>query len=130
VGWAVGVLMTMEAMISQTWQRLCRKAGLMPTTRDLNSLAILFENYGKHQAKWAIYCYSEETIYPTVPDITDWLSGQQLPAEVVCAAYLSEEPEVIRLADQLETLAGAWFPDEDSKGQEEELRRKLQKVLR
>lgn len=121
--------MTKQAAILNSWQRLCHKAGLTPTTRDLNSLGILFESYGKHQAKWAIYCYSEETIYPSVFDITDWLAGQELPEEVVCAAYLSEEPGIVRLADQLETLVGAWFPDEDSREQEEELRRKLRKVL-
>lgn len=121
--------MTLEAMISQAWQRLCRQAGIIASSRDINSLAILLEKYEKHQAKWAIRCYGEDTVYPNISDFADWLRGQQLPEEIICAAYLTEEPEVLRLADQLETLAGAWFPDDDSKEQEEELRRKLRKVL-
>jgi len=128
--------MTKEAMIFQTWKRLCRKADFMPTPRDLNNLPILLESYGEYQAKWIICRYDLEDPLPTISKFSEWLSKnfsgdlpENLPEELSCAAYLTEEPEVIRLADQLETLEGAWFPDESTIEQVKELRRKLTEAL-
>ncbi len=109
------------------WEEICKRAGrtvLTPELRRIDELEL-----SKHQLVWGMQLYAKETLYPNLADFEDWLGRQELPDEIVCAAYLSEEPEIIRLADHLETLQGAWFPDPDTQSLIEDVKRKLGAAL-
>ncbi|KKL28212.1 hypothetical protein LCGC14_2377410 [marine sediment metagenome] len=106
------------------WQQICEQAGRTVLTTELRRVEEL-EKFSNHQLVWAMQLYAKETVYPNLPDFEDWMKRETVPEELVCAAYLSEAPEIIKLADQLETLQGAWFPSPDTEMEIEEIKRRL-----
>jgi len=82
---------------------------------DSRCLQRLAGTFGQVRLVWAIQCYAQEAVLPRIRDFEEWLSGQKdFPDAPVCAAYLSGDPEIVALADSLETLRAAWFPEEDT----------------
>lgn len=105
------------------WEEICKRAGRTVLSKELHRIEQL--DFPKHQLVWAMQRYAKETVYPNLPDFEEWMARQEFPEELVCAAYLTEEPEVMKLADNLETLLGAWFPGPEEEEQIEELRRRI-----
>ncbi len=105
------------------WEEICKRAGRTVLTPELRRVEEM--ETSKHKLVWAMQLYAKETVYPNLPDFEEWLGRQELPEELVCAAYLSEEPEIVKLADQLETLQGAWFPSPDTEIEIEDIKRRL-----
>ncbi len=112
---------------AQRWKELLAEKGLGVMRRD--DLDSLVDDHEPHQLGWAMERYAKTTPYPNRRDFSDWLGRQELPEEVVCAAYLSGEPALIRIADTIETLQGAWFPGPETEEEIQELRERLGKVL-
>lgn len=109
------------------WEEICKRAGRTVLTKELQRVAEL--EMPSHQLVWAMKQYAATTLYPNLRDLEEWVARQELPEEVVCAAYLTEEPEFVRLADDLETLLGAWFPSPEIEERIEELRKRLWSAL-
>ncbi len=109
------------------WEGICKRAGRTVLTVELQRVRLL--DFPDNQLSWAMGRYTKDTLYPNLPDFEEWLGKQELPEDLVCAAYLTEEPEIVKLADDLETLLGAWFPGTEEEEQIEELRRRLGAVL-
>ena len=110
------------------WEQICKQAGRTVLTTELRRVDEL-EKFSNHQFVWAMQLYAKETVYPNLPDFEDWMKRETVPEELVCAAYLSEEPEIVKLADQLETLQGAWFPNPDTEMEIEDIKRRLGAAL-
>ncbi len=109
------------------WKEICERSGRTALTPELRRVEDM--DTPKNQLVWGMQLYAKETNYPNLPDFEEWLGRQELPEEIVCAAYLSEEPEIVKLADHLETLQGAWFPDPDTEIEIEEIKRRIWAVL-
>lgn len=114
---------------SERWKDICAKATRGGSVHRRGELDDLEAKHGLHQLIWAMNGYAKTTPYPNLRDLADWIGRQELPEEVVCAAYLSGEPSIVRLADELETMLGAWFPEADDEEEIQRLRERLGKVL-
>ncbi len=109
------------------WELICKRAGRTVLSNELQRVRLL--DFPDNQLVWAMGRYTKDTLYPNLADFEEWLGKQELPEDLICAAYLTEEPEIVKLADDLETLLGAWFPGPEEEEQIEELRRRLGAVV-
>ena len=68
------------------------------------------------QYRYLIGKYEKVAPYPNIVDFLDWAKGmlrdESVPEELSCQGLLSDNNMLIDAATQLETIAGAWFPDE------------------
>ena len=68
------------------------------------------------QYQYLIGKYKEVAPYPNITDFLGWaeqmLHDNSVPEELSCQGLLSDNHILIDAATQLETIAGAWFPDE------------------
>ena len=116
--------------VGQYWQKVCtNRFGFSTTTADLRRINERALEVGENRFRYAIREYSREMPSPSLKDFESWLVGQELPDEVVCAAYLTEDPEIVRMAERLETLRGAWFPTPETVEEIGELERRLKGLL-
>ncbi len=109
------------------WQDICTRSGRTVLSKEIRQIEEM--DVPPHQLVWAMNHYAKEMLYPNLPDFKEWLGKQDLPEELICAGYLTEEPEIVKLADALNTLLGSWWPDPGTLEDVEELRRKLGQVL-
>jgi hypothetical protein len=84
------------------------------------------------QLQWLIVEYMKTTAFPTAQDFCAYAreTRESVPEDLVCGAHLSGHPQVIALADELETLRAAWFEDERAQARAENIARTLKEVLR
>jgi hypothetical protein len=116
--------------LGQYWQKVCtNRFGFSTTTSDLRRINELAEEHGENRARYGIREYARQMPSPSVRDFESWLAAQELPDEVVCAAYLTEDPEIVKMAEKLETLRGAWFPTPDIADDIYELEKRLRGLL-
>jgi len=75
--------------------------------------------------------YLSTTPYATPLGFKEYLQGNLdgIPEDLVCGARLTHEPALLRLADELEELDGAWYPDDDVFERMHEIRDTLRSVL-
>ena len=68
------------------------------------------------QYRYLIQEYMKIAPYPNITDFLGWaeqmLHDNSVPEELSCQGLLSDNHILIDAATQLETIAGAWFPDE------------------
>jgi len=97
---------------------------------DSRRVKELAGTFGEVRLVWAIQCYSQEAVLPRMRDFEEWLGGQKdFPDAPVCAAYLSGDPEIVALADRLETLRAAWFPEEGTAKEIKDLEIRLKGLI-
>lgn len=91
----------------------------------------LANSIGQNVAAYALREYLAESAFPNVLDFLDWAGKvkETLPDDLVCAAYLDGDPSLVAMADDLETLRGAWFPDEADKERQALLEQRLRRAL-
>src|SRR3990167_320161 len=119
-----------EMNLGQFWQKVCLgRFGAFTTGGDVRRINELAEADGENRMRYAIQQYAKEMPSPSVKDFESWLAGQELPDEAVCAAYLTEDPEIVRMAEKLETLRGAWFPSAETEDEIHELESRLKGLL-
>lgn len=114
------------------WERVCQGRALPVSRPELVRIERLAEEHGKARTAWAMQVYAdEETIFPNVRDFAVWVEEQQtdLPSELACTAYLTQEPSIVALATELEQLRGAWFPTVKTAEEIIVLEDKLRRVL-
>lgn len=89
------------------------------------------KRYTAAQVKWAVVQYVQQTHMPSITDFLDYLdeSGESLPDNLVCAAFLSGSPLVADMAEKLETLRSAWFPNANTEYEIAELEAQLKGAL-
>lgn len=82
------------------------------------------------QAIWALLNYRKETVYPNPSDFIEWLhDAEGLPSPLVAAGLISHDSLAVDLARKLQTLEAAWIPTQSTKGEMEDLERKLKVAL-
>ena len=115
----------------ERWMVLCTRANRIALSHELRSLEELEKRWGPRRLAWAVVCYGRETFWPSIRDFSEWLERNKadLPEGVVAAAYLSEDPTMVKMADKLETLKGSWFPDEALEAEISDLERRLKGAL-
>lgn len=68
------------------------------------------------QYRYLIRAYMKIAPYPNISDFLEWVDGmlraEDVPEELSCRGLLSDNPTLVNAATQLETIAGAWFPNE------------------
>lgn len=111
------------------WTKLLASNGRKATRPELLKLDDILARHEPAQGAYAVRRYGKTTEYPNLRDLAEWIAAQGLPEELVCTAYLTEQPEIVAMADELETLLAAWFPTTDTDEQVEALRAKLGRVL-
>ena len=114
--------------LSDRW-RNSQPPGL--TRSQAAALEELAKSLGQHVAAYALREYLAESAFPNVLDFLDWAGKvkETLPDDLVCAAYLDGDPSLVAMADDLETLRGAWFPDEQDKERIFAMEQKLRRAL-
>ena len=77
--------------------------------------------------------YRKETAFPMFNDFCYYMENRfasnDVPENVSCAGFLSGNEAFIRLADELETLRGAWVPTEATEYRITQLRAALSRLL-
>lgn len=116
-------------MSRREWTLLRKAKGRVVTRPELQKLDDLLSKLDKAQAGYAIRQYGLKTEDPHLGDLAEWLTDNQMPEEIVCAAYLTKLPEIVKLGSDLETLQAAWFPTKETKAQIEALDAKLRRAL-
>jgi len=99
------------------------------TRQQAAALEELAKGLGQHVAAHALACYLAESAFPNVLDFLEWTKVMTFPDDLVCAAYLDGDPSLVAMADDLETLRGAWFPDEADKERIALLEQRLRRAL-
>lgn len=91
------------------------------------------ESYGLSESQliWSLRQYSEYNPYPSISDYCFYLEQQlpDMPQAISCAALLSGNKSLIALADELESLLGAWVPNAETEIRITEIRNKLSKIF-
>lgn len=118
-------------IVEQTWRSFCESRGVTAFRTDQGRLQEMLKTWGESQLGWALRCFAADAGLPLLSDFQDWLrrNGEELPSELVCAAYLSNDPAIMDLASMLETLQAAWFPDPTTTERIEELEIALKELL-
>ena len=112
--------------ISDRWRSSDPTGLTRPQAAALEELA---KSIGQHVAAHALACYLAESAFPNVYDFLEWAKQQTFPDDLVCSAYLDGDPALVAMADDLETLRGAWFPDEGDKERLALLEQRLRRAL-
>lgn len=116
----------MEAWVDLAW----KNSGTRLTLNEREAETILRETHLEEpQIVWAIGQYTKLTLYPSVADFRNWLQGIEVPSTLMAIALQSEDPTAIGLAEELQTLQGAWFPTEDTVARKEELEQRLKALV-
>jgi len=99
--------------------------------RKKERLALEDLPFDNNQLRWLIRNYKGQAIFPSVVDFCEYAKSliDDVPEELSCAAFLSGNGQLAALAYELETLCGAWSPDEWTENRIEELRSQLREVL-
>ena len=115
-------------LLSDRW-RNSQPPGL--TRSQAKNLEELSMSLGQQVAAYALREYLAESAFPNVLDFLDWAGKvkETLPDDLVCSAYLDGDPSLVAMADDLETLRGAWFPDEQDKERLALLEQRLRRAL-
>lgn len=86
-----------------------------------------------HEFIWLLENYTKDTFYGQVDDFCDYVKAQLAAGDVPdpwsCAAYNNGNGQLVALATELETLLGAWNPDEELACRVEEIRETLKAAL-
>ncbi len=85
------------------------------------------------QFRWSMNFYLTETAYPHLGSFIEFveelLKRGEIPESLICMAFLSDNSTLIQIAEDLNTLSGAWYPDEQTKQTLDELRASLQEAF-
>jgi len=114
------------------WAKATRVTALRQPLGPACARELLEAGLTDWQLQWLITEYMKRTAFPTAQDLWDYVAETQaaVPDDLVCGAHLSGHPQVIALADELETLDGAWFEDEAALERAANLKATLKEVLR
>lgn len=97
-------------------------------TNDLDSLYLT-----EAQFHYLLLEYKKDTFFPNIRMFISWveqrLRNLDVPEDLSCRAYLSKNPTFIAMAEDLETLAGAWYPDKETNEHCDALRASLREAL-
>lgn len=108
-------------VLIDVWVRCAQKGEHGPKTlvRDWERRLLegLDDSFHLSQIEWMIKRYFEHvSMYPSITDfVKDFVpSLPEVPEGVVAAAFNSGVNELVDLAEEYETLRGAWFESEDT----------------
>lgn len=103
------------------------RVGSAPTNRETRALHEL--DLQSSQAAWSVMRYKRATVYPNVQDFIGWLDDAEPPTEIVAAAFLTEQPVAMEMAQKLQTLQAAWYPTAETKERVMDLEKRLRAAL-
>lgn len=122
--------MTVEEMVKiwfHFWAKPTRKAAF----KDREALEKL--GISEAQYRWLLIQYQKYAPYPTLSGFIDFAEGELredvVPEHLVCVAYLSNKKHLIEMANDLESLIVAFFPNQKTHDEAEKLRKKLHEAL-
>lgn len=104
--------------------------GTTITKRDVWAINAL--ELDEHQVGWLLSSYKIKTPYPNPKDFISFASAMDeydIPDSLSCAAYLSKNEKLMELADELETLRGAWDVDRETENRMQSIRKELEAIL-
>lgn len=101
--------------------------GRFPTMQEVKELSVL--QLEPSQAAWALVQYKRATLYPNARDFIEWQADGEPPSEIVAAAFLTEQPVAIEMAERLQTLQAAWYPTAGTKEVIADLEKRLRAAL-
>lgn len=103
-----------------------------PSVWEADALKQASAGLATSQVKLAMSRYIESAPFPFIRDFLDYLQGVRLalPSPGVSAALVSGEEALKEIADEIEILRGAWFPDEATKERIEALESRLVEAFR
>lgn|SRR3990167_3533842 len=108
------------------------RVGQKLSPREIKSLQELALE-SQSQLQILLRDYLDVTAYPNFKDFHEYAKNRimmdDIPDPLSCQAYLTKNPLLEKLGNDLEALLGAWHPDEITKLQVQQLREKLKAAL-
>lgn len=118
------------------WGQECQSqtgSAPQPRLREVETLAQIQDSYelSVAQVRLAMRRFLEQDPIARLGVFCSWLreAAVDLPSHYAALAYLNGAEAVTRLADELETLRGAWFPNDAISGRIREIEEELKAVL-
>lgn len=85
------------------------------------------------QLRWLLREYKKDSVYRSMFAFCVFtemmMKTDRLPEDISCQAFLTKKDTYIRLAEELETLRGAWSPNEETESRMGEIRMQLYRAL-
>lgn len=116
-------------IVWQEWIAICSKKGRSPSLAEYYQLDREMPQYSIVQLIWGMREYQNQTSYPHLDDFVQWLAVLDVPEDLACRAYLTGQPALIHLADELDNLLVAFFPSTETDLKIEAMRARLKRAL-
>lgn len=120
--------------LMDNWRRLCRQHGMeyRPRFADSEEFFQINKRWSDEQIFWLQREYFKSAIYTSVKDFVSWavaIPEAAIPDTLLARAYNTDNPMVEEMADTVQELRSAWFPDLSTERRLEELEQALEAAL-